>query len=182
MQSEPTAVSQHPPLVDSSQSSPKPTQHGHDSEDGAVSGLLRREDAGDSDAPRSSTPGTDSPPLSAVGVVAPPSLAHRVSQHETARTPGKKSSEPSFQVLASEGQSKRPLETLPNGMFCSENSVDEMTPLTTPCRGSYTHLVAPTSAVALDHYLGISPLPYFGHHAPCLENCLFAVLPGSSGS
>lgn len=120
MQSEPTAVSQHTPSVDSSQSSPHPIQHGNDFDAAAVSGLLHPEETRDCSARASPTPGTSDALLSDLSDIdsAPPSSpAQRVSEYENAGTPSKKKDDPGFQVSSFMGPSNLPLETLPNGML-----------------------------------------------------------------
>lgn len=155
MQPEPTAVSQHT-SSDSPQADSHPTQHGNDYEDGPVSGPLSREANRGSTVPGASTPGASSPPLSPNGLT--PSPAQRVSQHESAVTSGKKAPELGFQVISSGGQSRLPLETLPNGMCCDEHPRN-LAPLTAKCRGSHPHLVAPASAVTFGYNIGISSIP-----------------------
>ncbi|KAJ5159412.1 uncharacterized protein N7482_006416 [Penicillium canariense] len=115
MQSEPSAVSQHTPSIDSSQASPRPIQHGHDFDDAAASGLLTREETGDCSALDSSaTRETRRAPLSDTASTPPSSPAQRVIQYENAGTSSNKGAEPGFQVVASSGHPHLPLETLPN--------------------------------------------------------------------
>lgn len=118
MQPELAAVSQHTPPVDSSPANSNPTQHGNDVADGPISGSSQREEAGDSAVPALLVPRTDHAPLSTAGSAPPSSPAQNVRLHESAGTPGKKGAEPGFQVVASGGPSKLPLETMPNGRSC----------------------------------------------------------------
>ncbi|KAJ5900479.1 uncharacterized protein N7473_004549 [Penicillium subrubescens] len=114
MQSEPTAVSQHTPPVDSSQSCPHPIQHGNDFDDVAVSGLLHSEETGDCSALGPFPPGTNSALLSDIDSAPPSSPVQRVIEYENAGTPSKKKDDTDFQVSSFEGHSNLPLETLPN--------------------------------------------------------------------
>lgn len=117
MQSEPTAVSQQTPPVDSPQSSLNSNQDGNDSDRRPVSGPLDREETGDPTLLDSSTPGADHPQLSDAGSALPSLPAGRVRQHEMAGSPGRKGAELGFRVVSSAGQSKVAMESLPNGTF-----------------------------------------------------------------
>jgi hypothetical protein len=115
MQPDPTAVSQHTPSLDSSQANTSSTQHGNDFDGRSVSGPLHYEVPGDSSGLDLPAPDADRPPLSDTGKAPPSSPVNRVSQYESAGTPGEKGAALAFRVVASTGQSNRPLESLPNG-------------------------------------------------------------------
>lgn len=179
MQSEPTAVSQHTPSVDSSAAQPSSTQHGDDFADGPVSGPLHREAVEGFAVLDQTTPGSKCPPLSHADVAPPSSPASRVIQHENAGTPGRRGAELGFRVVASAAQSMQALESLPNGMFDPKYPADHLQ-VTIPRRGSHPYPVASASSVPFGYHPCVSSVPCPGHYSSCLENRLLPVLPWSS--
>ncbi|KAJ5690856.1 hypothetical protein N7462_005248 [Penicillium macrosclerotiorum] len=114
MQSEPSAVPQYTPAVDSSQANLHPTQHGNDLNDGPVSGSLDQEEIGDQSVLESPVLGAIRASVNEDRSTPLTSPARRVIQHENAGIPGKRMAELNLQVVASNGQSNLPLEALPN--------------------------------------------------------------------
>ncbi|OQD76662.1 hypothetical protein PENDEC_c004G05353 [Penicillium decumbens] len=114
MQSDPTAVSQHTPSLDSSHAKPSSTQHGNDFDGPPVSGPLDHEMFGDRSGLDLPAPGASLPPLNDTAEAPPSSPVNRVSQYESARAPVKNGSDLAFRVVASTGQSNFALESMPN--------------------------------------------------------------------
>lgn len=178
MQSEPTAVSEYTPTVDSPPAQRRSTQHGNDIADGPDSGSLHGETAGDPQAVPGLSPA--GPTCSSLNdaATAPPSFpASRVVQHENAGIPGRRDAELGFRVVSSGSPSELGLVSLPNGKLKVSQPRSAQTYHS--CRGPHPYPVPSAATIACSHHSSVSPVPCSCHYTSCVENCVLPVLSGS---